>query len=34
MVKFYIIQIRLDNITIDKVSEKWHEKMKKELKTK
>lgn len=34
MVKFYIIQIRLGNITIDKVPEKWREKVRKELETK
>lgn len=34
MVKFYIIQITLGNITIDKVPEKWREKVRKELKTK
>lgn len=29
MVKFYIIQIRLGNITIDKVPEKWREEVNK-----
>ncbi len=31
MVKFYIIQIKLGNITIDKVPERWRENVKKEL---